>query len=484
MVQPKREKKADMYYNDIIKLCRIDIKAVHYYYEASFTAEKADIKFDQVIHIDITKDFELGVYDNAVLTVKMSKDVYIRSLFPLRDNFKIKLSLTQVNEKESGMKLTSPKKHVELYRGVIVNPIDYGTSSEASTTPFSNSDANKESEMVQVQIQLIPPVMELVSKQTFGGNFNGVPGEVLKLMLTEAFNHAKPEYGESIRGVQMHPPDMTKEYEDIAIDQATRVIDLPRHIQEKWYGVYNYHIGSYYMNEIWWVYPLYNYTRFNTDSFRLTISVIPKGYMLDNMRTYHVNNREVNVISSGGVEQKDNSNAETMNQGNGVTLYDGNAMKNEVVVKNPDGSVHINPSPAKKQVMQEGRDDELNYAPAFNQKLTSSLAQAMSTVAQRNALVMQFVWEYANPHLLIPGMPVKVVYYKEDQRYEITGTLLKQVSNTQIAGKDMVKKHLTSVAMVVVADRNLLKKADDKKYASNTKGSKGSKLDKIKSWFD
>lgn len=473
---------AESYYNDMINLCRLDVKSVHWYYKAHLITEKGDMEVDSLISMDITKDFELGFTDNCVVEIKVLKRFYIESVFPVRDKLKLRLDAEQVSEKQNGIRLTNPKRLSKTYRAILVDPVDYGNDTKSASTPHDNTDVNADKDLISIKVQLVELAIEQLMRMTFGGNFHGKPGEIGKAMLTESFSHLDVSEGAKMSGVDMYTIDNNEQSFDMVVPHGTKLIDIPRFIQDKRFGIYNYGIGSYIMEDIWYIYPLYKYDRYKDDQTKLTISVIPKGKMMDNMRTYHVYNREVNILCGGEVSSKDNSQVSKTNSGDGVTYYDSNKIKHEAVQKEGD-KVFINPEGSKKQIMGQSRGDNLDTAPIQEDKLNTSLAKAMTSVAQKSGQIMSFVWEYANPHLLVPGMATKVVYYKDNVRYEVTGTLLKQVSLTQLQSSMVLKRHTTSVALVVVVDNNMLRQAEDKQYGEASKGTKSGMFSSISSWF-
>lgn len=473
---------ASRHYKNIIAFCDVE-KYVNWYYEAYIQTEKGEIGIDKVLTIDITKDYEKGFTDNMVLEVSMFKKAYIESLYPIKDNFKIILKQTQVTEKENGMRILQPKIEKRLYKGILVDPIDYGNNSKQSNTAFSNDDKkNWDKELINVKIQLYDLAAEQVMKMTFGQIVHGIPGEICRDMLTKAYEYVEVDKSLKIKGVSLITPDNQKRYDDIIIPHGTKLIDLPRYIQDKWYGIYNYGIGSYLHKGIWYLYPLYNYKRFDQEEIRATIHVIPKGFLMDSKRTYHVNRGHVTILCGGGVESKDNSNVKTINQGDGMTYYDKTKLSNEIIEKKESG-LYLNAGKAKKQIVQSKRDDQMNYAPTVPDRVSTSLAQVMSQVSQRNGVAMTFAWEYGHPLLLVPGMPVRIVYYKDDKRYEVDGVLLHQMSTTQLAGNLAQKRHNTTVVMVVMVDQASLKQKEQKKYSQASKGVKSSALGRILSLF-
>ena len=461
--------KSEIYYKGVVDLCNLDIKAIHWYYEALLKTDNASFAFDKVMGFDIVKDYELGFTDNFVIEVQCTKKFYIETLYPLRNNFKIILKQTQQTEKEEGMKLIKPQTYQRVYKGVLVNPVDMGQSTSQSSTPDSNTDPNAEKTPVTVKIQLLHPAIEYIMRSNFGGNFHGVPGDIVKGMLSKSIEMLDCKPDEKPKGVEMVPPDNQKITTDVLIPHGIPILDLPRFVQKDRYGIYNYGLGSYLCKDTWYLYPLYQYDRYKKSDTRLTINVIPKAKIMDSPRTYHVYNRDVTILCGGGVEVSDDANARTTNEGDGATMFDPAKLRNESVIQNEKGT-YLNPIDAKKQFVQNKRTDDLNYAPMVKDRLTTSLQHAMSNIAQRNGIVLTFIWEYANPHLLVPGMPVRVVYFKNEVKYEITGVLLKEAGAYQLVGGTNSKKHLGSVGLAVMVDQDQFNNTEKKQYQSTSSG--------------
>lgn len=459
---------AKAYYQQIADLCGREKKGVHWNYSASIITPGGDQMVDKVLSFDISKDYEKGFTDHMVMDATVLKKFYIENIYPVRNNFKVNVIMTQVMEREGGIRLSNPEKIVKQYRGVLVDPVDLGNNRQDASNAMSNEDQNKGTKFVSVKIQLLDLIVEQAMKMSFGGLFHGVPGTICKAMLTEAGNMI------GLKGVDMPEPHNNEKVFDVIVPHGTRIIDLPRYIQQNCFGIYNHDLGSYIHDKNWFLYPIYDHVRYKSavEENKVTISVLPPIYMVDNKRTYAVNSRHVNVICSGDVDLTDMSNAQMQNLGNGITYFDTSKLKQDSIKKDTEG-VYIDPKEAKKQLLAKNADTGLDIAPYVAGRLTSSLSNMAGTIARRNSLAISFVWNYANPYLLTPGMPAKVVYYKGNKRYEVLGTLLKQVALVHPEGTTMsVTRYNTSVGLVVLLDRMELKEIEQGQYGGN-KGNSG-----------
>ena len=68
---PKQNKQARLYYQGIVKLCNLDVKAINWEYSAKIKTDNGEFPIDKVSSFDITKDYEIGFTDNFVIDVLM-----------------------------------------------------------------------------------------------------------------------------------------------------------------------------------------------------------------------------------------------------------------------------------------------------------------------------------------------------------------------------------------------------------------------------
>lgn len=474
---------AQAHYDSMVALCGNQVKYVHWYYEASIVTEQGDHRVDGVLAIDTDRNFISGFTDHMVVTLRMTKAFYIEKVYPSRDNFKLKLKRTQVPEREEGVILDNKVVEEDVYRGVLVNPINYGNDSSGNTTPYEMTDTNAPNQYIEVAVQCLIPNVEKLMKMTFGGIFHGVPGDVVKGMLSEAFSHVPGDISKKkVTGVDMVTPDNQTKYENILIPHGTRLIDLPRLVQSQFYGIYNYGIGSYITDNWWFLYPLFNHSRYDKEKVRLNISILPKSHGMDLRRTYSIYGDEVNVICTGGNKQVDESNASAINKGDGMRFYDTTKVKQDTLQKDDTGVYISNEASAKSMVLAK-REDDMNYYRTVSGRLNSSLALVQSELAQNNTVSMTLIWEHAHPMLLRPGMPTRVTYYVGNTRYDINGTLVGVKGLVQQAGRASNKRHTCTAGLVIAVDKATVKKTEDKQMGEFKKGSSGGLLDTLKSWF-
>lgn len=468
---------AEQYYKEMVGLCGSKYKAAYYGYTMKVVVDSGEHEVDRVLEIDIIRDYEMGFVDSIVVKAQVMKSTYNDVLYPARNNFSVKLIATQTTEKENGTQLMDPDIIEREYKGVLSNPRDLTQDSASAQTPFNNGSTGGDKIPIDVTFQLMPFHVEDIYKSSYGGIFTGEPWMVLRSMLTEVMTLVtknKPD------GVDIIESDMKDKTVEMVIPHGTRAVDLPRYIQDNWHGIYTQGIGSYLHDNHWYIYPLYRTGRWEKEKYKVTISIIPPAYMPDSKRSYHVHWGEVNIICAADTGQFDNITATTYNQGDGVTAFDTQVLHGESV-KWEDGKVYIDGTKSRKEIIKNPREDGKNYLPVAKEMLVNSDHHLKSAVIGRQGIIVKCTWENSNAFLLRPGMPCRIVYWKKDVKYEIEGTILKEVSTIGLSHGMALKRHSSSTGFGIYCDPSTVKMIESK--TTDTTGVSHSLLDGLKSFM-
>lgn len=470
-------RQAELYYKDIIKLCAGNIKTVHYGYSLSIITDGGDRMIDRVHGIDIEKDYQNGFVDSIVASCDVTRKMYIDTIWPARNDFKAKLIATQVTEKDTGRLLQNPIILTREYRAVLLNPIDLTQDSNSAPSGFDNGKSGADKELIQIKIQLMPIFAEELYKITYGGIFTSEPWKLLRSMLQEAIWLVTKEIPD---GVDFIDPDINSKILEILIPHGTRVVDLPRYIQKNWYGIYNDGIGSYMADRHWFIYPLYRIGRWDKERHKITISIMPPAYMMDSIRSYHVNHGEVNIICAADVGQFDEIIANTYNYGDGVTVFDGEKLAHNAVEWG-NGIVHLDGEKSRKEIVKSPRKNKKNYIPMATTPLVKSDVDIKSEIAARHGVVIKSTWEHSNPWLIHPGMPVKVVFWKGGVKYTVEANIMKEISTISLENGPALNRHRSITAFALHCDPTTIETIDAS--TADTKGVSGSLLDGLRRLF-
>lgn len=450
---------ADNYYHSINKMVGASIKMVHWAYSLVYknAGQTASTEVDRVVNIDYTKDYIKGFTDNIVVTVRLYKEDYINKLYPIRNALLIDLIQTQLPETESGSRLESPKIMKRTFRGILVNPEDVSNSAAHSGDIKSTEDKqNQDKQFYECKIQLFDLNAELMRGMNFGQIAeDATPEDLCRSMISKAIDvmgKAASSPVNKLSGVNLSYYDKdSQKIPYIIIPHGTPLLKLPFYLQENYPVFKNFPIGSYIYEKYWYIYPIFDCN--NDNGAQLILSVVPKGQIKQPERTYYVNGNKVSIMCTGEVNTKDNSLTQAMNEGDGVTYFDTRKVKSESVVKKDDG-IYINAKGAKKQ------SDAAMYSTYLEGRIDSTPYKTAEKQAMAKGQLLSLKWEFSNPDLLVPGMHVEVVYFKDDKQYNLKGMLVGQTSNTQPVANMSIPRYQSTTVIHVYTELPTLHSRD------------------------
>lgn len=426
---------------------------------------------DRVDSFEIVRDYQIGFIDNFIIKCQLTRRMYNEIVWPSRNNIKVRLTATQVTEQQHGKVLIGAIKEYREYKGLILNPVEMTQSTEDASTIFDNGRAGDEKILMDLQVQVIPIFAEELYKMTYGGIFTTEPWRLLRNMLQEAMWMVSKEMPD---GVDFIEPDVNSKILEILIPHGTRVIDLPRYIQKNWYGIYRDGIGSYIADRHWFIYPLYRIGRWDKEKHKITMSILPQAFMIKNLRSYHVNVGEVNIICSADTGQFDEVVSNSYNYGDGYTVFDGEKLAQDAVEWG-GGIVKVDGRKARKEIVKYPDQGKKNYLPMADQHVVESDIDVKTNISARQGIVIKCTWEHSHPFLLHPGMPVKVVFFKAAVKYTVEGNILSEAVSVSLESGPSIRRHFSTTVFAVHCDPATIKMIDDQVY--DVKGVSSSKLD-------
>ena len=238
-------------------------------YSLMFHTPNEDYNVDNPTSMDILRDYNGNVIDYITLDITFPMGTFIYDIYPNRDH----LEFTIVEFIEN-----KPKS--ERFKAIVTN-----NNTGAETSVYSNMDKEElnKTTKVNITLQLIPLVYDALRTLTVSGVYNYSD---VKTCMLSSFEISKSKFminGADGKDIKMSivEPNNNRQYRHIKIPPNVNVLDVPFYLQETDYGVYNANIGVYYQefnnrvlkknNKFIWVYPLYEYTRFDKEDVKAII---------------------------------------------------------------------------------------------------------------------------------------------------------------------------------------------------------------------
>lgn len=438
--------------NELIKLSNsFKRNPVYWSLTAVIITPKENVTVTTCSSLRVEGDFIVNFADYVFITVKLDVETFFSRISEYEDELQVQLTFKEVTEK--GIPIKGGYQESKLYDASLLINTDRSLTSKLQNQ--TDASENQLLNQVEIPIQLIDPNITKVRVEKAGGvKPNVTMEELIRFSLSEELedntntSSLKVNAYTGVRGVHLVPPDNIKRYSQIIIPEKTKVIHLPKYLQEKEYGVYATGLGRFYLNGWWYVYPLYNFTRFKKEEKTATVVLVPKDMSYGVENSYFVKGGHITILSNGDTQIIDVSTKQHNSVGNGFVSYNASDLiNNTVTVK--DGKVESNSGNNRKVVGVKETKSRFNNL-ATNDTFSDNMFHTASLQSAAMGKQIIITWLNALPNALIPGMPIKVVYMKDNLLQEAYGTLINRSFVTaQQSGNMLDSLYTTTCTMAI-----------------------------------
>lgn len=369
--------------------------------------------------VSVERDYREAFSDIKIVTVKMGLGDYARLIYPNRTNLQITLTLNPFLETGSGVN-ANKKIQSERYTAVLID----GPTSATIGQGTENNDIEglNLSQIVDVHFQLYEKSIEQLRVALTGGlQRTATVGTVLKTILSSALTTANISDKGAITGVDMYAEDNLDVKTQIIIPHGVRLVDCADFLQSR-YGIYNSGIGTYVQNRMWYVYPMYDTTKFKKQTKTLTINVLPKRKYSGIERTFLKTGDSVSILATSDTSFKDDSGTQYINYGNGVRFANASTLASTGVTTANNKAV-ISRGENNAEFISEKVTSGVNHAPISTKRITSNPFAEMSFLAAKKGGMFKCTWQNSDASLLYPGMGVRIVYSNGNNIQSVYGIL-------------------------------------------------------------
>lgn len=398
-------------------------KPSHFRWEAEFIVDDKVTKPRKVLMIDEVRDFAIDYTDVIRLDLMMVLGDYEDKILPNRNKLKVILKEIPIFERSEAVD-TKRDILVRTFKGVLVEIKDGQLQDQPSV--------DGQQSLKRVVLQLVELGIDELRLTTIGGIFaEELTIDVIKGLLGFYSDQLELPEQHRIKGVEVRPPNETTVRRNVIIPHGTSLMDVPGYIQRYAGGVYNYGLGFYLHNRIWYVYPLFNTDQYETSKFRLDILVVPSNRLESTDRSWMIKSQTLYIVTNGERDMHDKVDQLFVNKGNGVRFSLATASFTSWA--NIGGNVATaNPTKTTAQYEAAKRDSNQKAIPFGANRLTDNVAYETSKIVEREGRYFQFVWHHSAPRLLYPGMPIKLRYEASTGIIELYGVLLKAEINVTL----------------------------------------------------
>ena len=438
-------------WNEVQQIIKSGPKPVSYYWKGIIHTDDKNETIFKIASIDNVRNYEANIGDELIIETIIPLGVYVKIIYPNRS--KLEITLYKEPLKELGEE-TELEEFQESERFKAVPILEGLPTYEGKDMDMYNQFTLDLQMPLNISFQLFNRSLERLRTVTVGGIFRKTLNEdVIKSIMVNESLKVKTGGQSSILGVDMVEADNKALRDHTIIPQGVKLLALSTYVQERCNGVYNNGIGTYLQRKIWYIYPLYNTTRFETASRKAVIYKVPKKRLHGIERTYRTDNQTVYILASSDSAFEDDANTNFMNQGNGVRLPDANQFMSSPI-KASDNKAIINRKQLNNEIVYGKKEDGLNSVYNSEDSISANMFLEHTRISARDGSIVTFNWDNADPKQLIPGMMVKVIYMDNDVMQELTGVLLNSHVFIQLNGKGITAtSHITTCQLSIFVNK-------------------------------
>jgi hypothetical protein len=426
---------------------------VSYYWRAEIHAGENTLPALKVLSSDIKRDYESNFTDEMFVSLVLGGGQYAYKVYPNLSRLEITL-YKQPLEEVGGQPDNARVVESERYVATLIDPIAINVASNSSNE--LDEFALDISNLITLNFQLVNKAVDQIRMKTVGGIYRRVKVEdVIKSVMTVYSAQVETDTTDIPRGVEMITSPNQETQEHIVIPHGTRLVDIPDYIHKHCSGIYTTGLAYYYQSNHWYVFPPYDNSKFDQSPQTLTAIRIPANRMPGVERTYRKDGNNLVILATGQANVKNESESQLLSAGNGVRFADANQFMDGIVQKSGNKAV-ISRGGVNNEFITTDRPNGNNLVLSSPKRITSNPWLEYSRLAARNGSLIGLTWENSNPSLILPGMPVKVLYLEDEQIKETYGLVIKAHHYTQTRGEGItVSRHRTTTALTIFAKREL-----------------------------
>lgn len=402
-------------------------------YKAMFHTVKEDIAIGQLIHWEENRDYAGMVGSSGHISFNLGLGDYQYRLYPNRSHMEISIKTIGLNNDG-----TEKDGLTDVQRFKVIFHPDKNPVLTAGKDALQTIESLNLTQMVKVTLEIQDRALEPLRRRTVGGVYRNVTTEqLIRGLMVGVSQQLEVEGKPVVDGIELDTPDNTAIQQEVLIPQGTLLSNLPTWCQEKGEGVYNTAIGTFFQRydkkNLWFVFPLYQFKRFDKKKKKLIIYNVPPGRLNGVDKTYKIDGDLIKIISVNGAVIRDEAGNQELNSGFGFRLAHAGAMMSKPV-KIENGKAIFERHKLMTEVGHQARGDGMHYAPVI--KPGSNPFHEFSKILPSHSNHTTIQWENADPNLIYPGMPCMYVFMDHGKYVEQKGTVTGLFVNRNLQGRD------------------------------------------------
>lgn len=359
---------------------------------------------DLLNSIDLLRDYNGNVTDHGVIEFYMGGGDFVKEIQPYRSNLEI--TIIENNKTEDIIK-------TNRYSFIITNNEDnmYGSLYTKTTQKDLNA-------ALQVHIEGQYLLREIEAARTvYCDNVfrDATVKDVIISQFGSKLTKLKIEGSAISVNCDVREPNNDYTYRHIAIPNGTKLLSLPRYLQDTNYGVYNAGLGSYIQavdgTPTVFVYPLYDKELFDSSEKKLIIYYSNNSNFNYVENTYRQDGDILKILAGTDIQTVTTGENDIKDTGDGfIGGNPGMLTKRNVLVTDSDAQYTVDNQIAGTKI-KDREDGVVNTTYVGNDP---NHYKHRTNIVRKTMCYYQIPWRFPNIDLIFPGMPVCFKYEDVD----------------------------------------------------------------------
>lgn len=359
--------------------------------------------------------------DRRMVQFTMQQGDFQYDVIPNRDNLLVELAYVPLKYNSSSPD-PARKTEVKRYRAILMTEANNAVTNKNAQT--SSREALNQLSMISVAVQLIEEAAYRINMMSYG---NGLRQCTTMMAIQEVLGSTITTVGtqvsKTVQGINFQEGYNTSIRTAMDFPDGILLKDIPHYIHEQEGGVYPTGFGRYFQDGYWYIYPLYDSTRYRKNTRVLKVINVPNDRYQGAERTFKVDEQHVTVLATGDASSLDHGLADNLKQGNGLRFGDvtkllgefGTAKDNRTLIDRASNIYEVSTG-----LLETGMN---NVRWAYD-RATSNPFKQYSEMARRRGMALKLQWYHGDSDLLYPGMPVKFITINDNNVETYNGVLL------------------------------------------------------------
>lgn len=381
------------------------------------------IKPHRLDYLHLARDYGSAMGDVRQIECLMLLGDYTYDLVPHRDNLVIDITEIPLMEGSSSRNWDR-RAGTKRYKAILDMTKTDNTVLTNKTAAMSDKRQMNMMGMKSVVFTLIDEISYKLMMTSCGTTLRQMNSLDMLVWLHEYY-FKKLFVGSSVRveATNIWRQDFNPDVQhQVAFPDGLLLKDVPRFLQNDECGVYPTGLGRYYQDNQFYVYPLFDYTRYKKHSRVLNIINMPNERFQGSEKTFLVTPKSVTILATGKVKGEDLTTGNRIQEGNGVRFGNASTLMNQGITKG--NRLLVDRATNLYEVAGDPLADGLNNMRWADERFSSNPYRHYTTMAQQQGQSITIQWFRGNVDLLEPGMPTRYQVLDGDTVRTYYGTLL------------------------------------------------------------